>query len=229
MSTFELDVYWAERGADGEAGGDPAVASHVAGCARCQAYLSSLDALEARAPAVPRVSSVRPRARSNRALWALPVTGALAAAAAVGLYVHGRNLESDHYVGIKGTPAVQVLVHRGQATRIWDGHSPLHPGDALALRVACEGLKRVVVASPGGTSGDGHWGRLSDVACPAGDDPLPFTLQVDSEPGDEKLAVVLTQDSIDDPTLQKAIDEERHAQDVWVVRYVMPKETETDR
>jgi hypothetical protein len=128
-------------------------------------------------------------------------------------------------VGIKGTPAVQLLLHRDHDTRLWDGHSPLHPGDALALRVACEGLKRVVVATPG----PGGWIRLSSDACPTGDDPLPFTLQVDSEPGDEKLAVVLSQDELDDGTLQKAIAETRRSADTWVLSFVMPKETEKNR
>jgi hypothetical protein len=91
--------------------------------------------------------------------------------------------------------------------------------------VACEGLKRVVVAAPAPTG----WARLSSVGCPTNDDPLPFTLQVDDEPGDEKLAVVLSQDELDDDTLQKAIAETRRTADVWVLSYVMPKETEKNR
>jgi len=90
------------------------------------------------------------------------------------------------------------------------------------MRVACEGLKRVVVATPGASG----WGPLSSTACPVGDDPLPFTLQVDSEPGDEQLAVVLSQDELDLETLRKAIAETRRSADVWVLSYVMPKETE---
>jgi len=222
VSMFELDVFWAERAAG--AGGDVAVAAHVAGCARCQAYLASLDAFQLPEPMAPRAPSARARARSLRA-WSFAAAGALAAAAAVTLFVHGRAAQNDGYVGIKGTPAVQVLLHRGQQTRVWDGHAPLHPGDALALRVACEGLKRVVVAAPAASG----WARLSEGACPASDEPLPFTLRVDDEPGDEKLAVVLSQDAVDDEALQKAITDERRAADVWVVRFVMAKETENDR
>src|SRR5580704_14012677 len=146
----------------------------------------------------------------RRARDARPVAGAVAMAAAAAFVVRGQLSETDRYVGIKGTPAVQLLVHRDRDTRLWDGRSPLQPGDALALRVACEGLKRVAVASPG----PGGWARLSTAACPVHDEPLPFTLQVDSEPGDEKLAVVLSQEDLDDEGLRRAIAESRRAADV---------------
>jgi hypothetical protein len=214
VSAFALDVYWAEGRS-----GDATLAAHVAGCDRCSAYLASLDGL-AQSSVLPALPA-RPAKRDGvvRLAWALPT--ALALAAGVALYLHARPQPGDGYVGIKGTPAVQLLLHRDRDTRLWDGHSPLHPGDALAVRVACEGLKRVVVATPG----DSGWSPLSSTACPAGDDPLPFTLQVDSEPGDEKLAVVLSQDELDLDTLQKAIAETRRTADVWVSSFVMPKET----
>jgi hypothetical protein len=218
VSTFELDVYWASGRS-----GDATVAAHVADCDRCRAYLASLDALAESGPAIAFPSPQR-RAPAPRRAWAI-AAGALALAAGLALYVHGGPPANDGYVGIKGTPGVQLLLHRDHDTHLWDGHSPLHPGDALALRVACEGLKRVVVATPGPSG----WARLSSTTCPAGDDPLPFTLQVDSEPGDEKLAVVLSQDELDDATLQKAIAETHRSADVWVLSFVMPKETENNR
>jgi len=214
VSTFALDVYWAQGRS-----GDATLDAHVAGCERCSAYLASLDGL-AQSSVLPALPS-RPAKRGGGRTWVLPLAGALALAAGLAMYVYSRPQPRDGYVGIKGTPAVQVLLHRDRDTRIWDGHAPLHPGDALALRVACEGLKRVVVATPG----ESGWSPLSSTACPAGDDPLPFTLQVDSEPGDEKLAVVLSQDELDLDTLQKAIAETRRSADVWVSSFVMPKET----
>jgi hypothetical protein len=120
---------------------------------------------------------------------------------------------------------VQVLVHRGNETKIWDGRSPLYPGDALAFRVACEGLRRVAVAAPSETG----WARLSGAECPAKEEALPFTLEVDAEPGDERVAVVLSREEIDDKTLQKSIEEARRGGAVWVVSFVMPKETENQR
>ncbi len=222
VSTFALDVFWAS----GRTGNVP-LENHVAGCERCRAYLASLDALGA--ASVPPVTerAVRPATRRR---WALPAAAsALAVAAGVALFAGGRAQEESPgtapYVGVKGTPAVQLLVHRDRETRIWDGRSPVRAGDALALRVACEGLKRVTVAAPG-TSG---WGRLSSAECPSHDDPLPFTLLVNDEPGAEKLAVVLTRGEIDDDELGKAIAESRRAADAWVVTFVLPKETEINR
>jgi len=216
VSTFALDVFWASGRS-----GDAALESHVAGCDRCRAYLASLDALAETGPALPALAPSKGGAA--RRSWAGPVVGALALAAGVALALALRDKPS--YVGIKGTPAVQLLLHRDRDTRVWDGHSPLRPGDALALRVACEGLKRVVVATPGASG----WVRLSSTGCPTSGDPLPFTLQVDEEPGDEKLAVVLSQDDLDDDTLQRAIAETRQTADTWVLSYVMPKETEKNR
>jgi hypothetical protein len=219
VSTFALDVYWASGRS-----GDAALESHVAGCDRCRAYLASLDAIAETGPALP--SPAPSKIGATRRSWPVAVTGALALAAGIALAFALRDRPvPDGYVGIKGTPAVQLLLHRDRDTHVWNGHSPLHPGDALALRVACEGLKRVVVATPGPSG----WVRLSSTGCPVHDDPLPFTLQVDDEPGDEKLAVVLSQDELDDDTLQKAIAETRQTADTWVLSYVMPKETEKNR
>jgi hypothetical protein len=216
VSTFALDVYWVSGKQ-----GDPSLDVHVASCERCRDYLAGLDAVAATSPSVSMPVARSPsRGRASR--WALPVAGALALAAVVTLLVRGRPPESDGYVGIKGTPAVQVLLHRNNDTHLWDGHSPVHPGDALALRVACEGLKRVAVATPG--PGEG-WVRLSSLGCPAHDEPLPFTLQVDDRPGDEKLAVVMSQEELDEDALQKAIADTRRTADIWVVSYVFTKET----
>ncbi len=216
VSTFTLDVYWAQGRS-----GDATLDAHVASCERCRAYLASLDGLAQNGPTLPALAALpSKRVRPIERRWVLPLVGSLSLAAGLALFVYSRP-PSERYVGIKGTPAVQVLLHRDRDTRIWDGRSPLRPGDALALRVACEGLKHVVVATPG----ESGWSPLSSTACPAGDDPLPFTLQVDSEPGDEKLAVVLSQDELDLATLQKAIAETRRSADVWVSSFVMPKET----
>jgi hypothetical protein len=215
VSTFALDVFWASGRS-----GDAVLEAHVASCSPCRGYLASLDALGA-GPA-PRLAPLPPPVRRR---WALPVAATLAMAAAFAVIARPRGAEEPGYVGAKGTPAVQLLVHREHDTHIWDGRAPVHPGDALALRVACEGLRWVTVASPGPSG----WARLSESACPGRDEPLPFTLHVNDAPGDEKLAVVLSPRAIDDATMQAAIAEPQRVPDVWVVSMMLPKETETDR
>lgn len=126
------------------------------------------------------------------------------------------------YVGIKGSPAVQLLVSRGGTASIWDGHAPVHPGDALAIRVACEGLSRVAVA---GWAASG-WARLKDGGCPASPAPLPFTLVVDGEPGNERFAVVLSKQALDDGALASAARETARTADLWTVRFDLPKTKE---
>jgi hypothetical protein len=234
VSPFALDVYFASGKT-----GDPALRDHVEGCARCQAYLASLDALAT--PPVPRVdraalradaSSERPaRKLAGKRAWHLPLAGIAALAAGAALMLRAARDQPhspDRYVGIKGTPAVQVLVHRGTDTHVWDGRAKVRPGDALALRVACEGLGRVAVAAPGA---DG-WSRLTAAECTEQTEQgeaLPFTLRVDDAPGDERLAVVMSQAPLDDAALKRAIEEGRRGADVWVVSFVMPKELEGDR
>jgi hypothetical protein len=144
----------------------------------------------------------------------------LALAASVLLLVRAGN--DGAYVATKGTPAVQLLVHRDEepsGTRVWDGRSPVQPGDRLALHVACEGRKRVTVAAPGKAG----WQRLSEVPCPESGDPLPFTLVVDDEPGDEQLAVVLSEAGLDDAAMAEAIGHTERTGETWVVKLVLPK------
>jgi hypothetical protein len=223
LSTFALDVYWASGR------GDPTLEEHVTACARCLAYLARLEELAQSGPRVPVPAAhvpVRDATERPKRRWALPsaLGAGLALAAGLVLLVRGRPVE-PRYVGLKGTPAVQVLVHRQADTWIWDGRTAIRPGDALALRVACEGLDHVAVASPGAAG----WGRITDVECPVEGAPLPFTLVVDGAPGDEQLAVVLSRDALDDDSLRGAIGESRRTADVWVAGFVLPKETGNER
>jgi hypothetical protein len=239
LSTYALDVYAASGRPR-----DAALEAHLAGCARCRAYLAGLDALAAvdasptwpatpiapTAPIAPIAPTVTPASdapiapitRARRGRWVRSAAAAVALAAGVALFVSGRPEAVTRYVGVKGTPAVQVLVHRERETRIWDGRAPVRPGDVLALMVACEGLGRVAVASPGAT----EWERLSDAACPNQGTPLPFTLVVDRELGDERVAIVFSREEMDDKMLRRAIAQHQRTSDVWVVDLVFTKEVD---
>jgi hypothetical protein len=215
VSTFELDLHWADGCPPGGA-----LAAHVEDCVRCSAYLESLRATARDAQLVtpPPARIERPPSSNVKRWTGLAAAGVLAMAASIVLVMKGA--PRDHgYVATKGTPAVEILVHRGQDTWIWDGRSPIRGGDTLALRVACEGMGRVAVAAPEG----GHWERLSETECPLAAEPLPFTLRVDDQPGDEKLAVVLSQSTLDAPRLEHAITEAQQTGEVWAFRFVLPK------
>jgi hypothetical protein len=237
FSSFELDVHFVEP--------DPAIAEHVAACDRCGAYLAELEALApsreglprlealapphedgAPAPAAPsaRPASGRgPAARPDRGRFgrAAPIAGALALAAAVALYVRWRGGEGAEYLAMKGTPAVQLLVRSGGATRVWDGHSPVRSGDAIAISVACERLEHFVVT----TDGPAGLARLSEGPCPKSPSPLPFTLVVDDQPGREHFAVTLARRRLGDEPLREHVRGGTRDRDVWVTAFDLPKES----
>ncbi len=219
VSAFALDVFWASGRPR-----DSAIEEHIARCGRCRAYLAMLDALRDAGPSTaPPLPSALPSSRPRSgARWGWLAAGAVALAAGVSLFLARGYRATTRYVAAKGVPGVQVLVHREGGTHVWDGRSPVRPGDSLALRVACEGLEHVAVASPGPT----EWARLSNGACPRQGEPLPFTLVVDAEPGDERLAVVLSREQMDDRGLRRAIAEAQRTADVWVADFILPKETD---
>jgi hypothetical protein len=223
-SSFELDTYFAsldERhaGADDDARGE--MAAHIAACTTCAAYLQQLRALAASNRAAPATAGRGGVWRRARRL-AAPAATVLALAAGALFYVRSRPAKDDTaYVGVKGMPAVQVLVRSGGQTRIWDGTSSVRPGDALAMHVACERLAHVTVASPGRTG----LVRLHDDECPATPGPLPFTLRVDDQAGREEVVVVLSAKRLDDVALSEAVRAGARRADAWVTTFAFNKET----
>jgi hypothetical protein len=211
-SAFTLDVHWASAGPK-----DPAIEAHVRDCLACRAHIEELDSLASVCPPVwpkaARAPSAGPRVRSRWARAALPALAAVALGGA--LFLAQTRDGAQQYVGLKGTPAVQVLVSAEGRTRIWDGRMPVRPGDVLALRVACEGLSHVVVSSPAA--------RVYAGTCPAEPGVLPFTLIPDDEPGDEQVNVVLSRRPLDPRALAGAIATEMRSEDVWVVRLTLAK------
>ncbi len=215
VSTLDLDAYFAS--------GQPAntsVSDHVGACVRCRAYVASLEHMAEEGLAL------RPRPPRSRPRWLAPALSAAAIAVAAGmiLFVRGRP-DSLDYVGTKGTPAVQLLVHRGGDTWVWDGRTPVAPGDAVAVQVACEGLDRVTVVAKGPAGLE----RVKEVDCPVGKGALPFTLVVDDAPGAESFAVVLSRGPISDSELRGAVAENRRAGGVWVDAFLLPKAVGADR
>jgi len=221
LSMFELDLYFATQASDAR------IEEHVASCERCSGYLAELEVLQKGVPSVrgaasetfPRRSPARRSPARSRAL-ALSLAAIAGLSAVTALLVVPRAPDVP-VVAVKGGPAVQLLVRRGEETRPWDGSSPLRAGDALGLRVVCEEFARVAVAS-----GDAHerWSQLSEGACPPAGAALPFTLLVDDAPSAEHLAVVFSKSTLAGPALGQAIEARRLDAQVWVTRFELVKE-----
>lgn len=217
LSMFELDLYFATQASDAR------IEEHLTSCERCSAYLTELDAQQASAP-LPAMPGAEARSRRSRprAIRLTLAAGLAVLGAAIALLVMSRESEPPA-VAVKGSPAVQVLVQRGEETRTWDGSSPVQPGDALGLRVACEEFRHVAVAVASGEA-RGRWSHLSQGVCPPAGEALPFTLVVDDEPGSERLAVVFSRSRLDPRALDEAIEARRLDADAWVTRFELDKE-----
>jgi hypothetical protein len=206
VSSFELDVYFASGEDEGDREG--ATARHVAECARCRAYLEGLEAL----------SALPPPARTRRRLW-IPAVATLALAAGIALFVSRERSRTEelNYVGTKGSPAAQILIRSAGQVRVWDGASPVRPGDALAVHVACEEFSYVTVATE-------SVARPWEGPCATTPSTLPFTLVVDDQPGREHFNVVLSRARLTDEGLRAAIVGETRGRNVWTISFDFVKE-----
>jgi hypothetical protein len=202
-STFALDLYWAAPGTR-----DLELEQHLRGCDHCRSYVEHLGALD-RQP-------IATRARPKRS-WFV-IAAALAFALVILVVAWPRHLAAPT-VAIKGEPGVQVLVHRGAETTVWDASQPLRARDALALRVACDAMTHVAVLVPD----QAGWRLAFDGACQAG--VLPFTLVVDDQPGVEQTAVVVSQTPLDATALQRAVEQQTRTAAIWTTRFTFTKES----
>lgn len=227
VSIFELDLHFVTGGSDAR------IEAHVSGCRQCSAYLSALGGLQAGAalpalpqrPASPGSGAPAGAQPSRPRRLGLLLGAALSVLAAVTTRLVSRDDEPPA-VAVKGGPAVQLLVRRGDQTRAWDGTSRVRPGDALGLRVACDDFRRVAVAAF--SHERAGWQRISDEACPreagAAAAALPFTLVVDDTPGRERFAVVFSPEPLDEHVLGLAIERRRLDAGAWVARFELDKE-----
>jgi hypothetical protein len=211
---------------------DPELARHLEKCPRCRSYLVALDVIDGR-PA----SSVRHKAPSAWR-WIVPVGATVAVAAGVFFAFADPDGEDE---SLRGVPSVQLFVNRGDQTSLWNGSAAVQAGDVLSLRIGCEGMAHVTVASTGGWSArpgappgpvvaGEAWSRLHEAGCPGVPSvPLPFTLTVDDEPNSRPFVVVLSRSPLDDAALQRAATNGARAGDVWTFRFDLPREVTSTR
>ncbi|MEO6772465.1 MAG: hypothetical protein ABI437_05425 [Kofleriaceae bacterium] len=205
-STFALDLYWAAPDTR-----DPDLEQHLATCERCHAYVDHLAAID-------RPIEVRARPKRPKRSW-LPTLLATALAIALVIVVLAWPGHRAPRIAIKGEPGVEVLVHRGAETVVWNTSLRVRAHDALALRVACEGMARVSVLVPDATG----WHLAFEGSCQ--DEVLPFTLVVDDQPGVEQISVVLSQSQLDVDAVQRATALETRSAALWTTRFTFAKET----
>ncbi len=224
LSPFALDAYFSEQKSDVE------IEGHLGSCESCAAYVANLRRLDGednkrflRRPlqATSRVGRPGRDANARRFVAISSAVGTLALAAGFVLFLRHRQVE-DTYVGIKGLPAVQVIVKSDLGTRVWDGASPVFPGDALALEVACEDMSFVTVATE--DEGTRKVGRLSEGPCPKNAAPLPFTLVVDEQRGPEHFSVVMSHVHLEDDVLAASVRERTRKDGIWVTAFTFQKE-----
>lgn len=191
--------------------------SHLASCARCQRALEAIQAARAHfeAAVLPRtMDMVEQRARRrfwHRSLARWSLLPALAAAAALVLVVHGRDVPSapEPELGIKGAATLRVFVQRsGRGVQVRDGDR-LAPGDQIRFVVQPGGARYVLVASVDGTGNatiyfpyDGREsGRIAD-------DPrieLPGSIVLDAAAGPERIYALFSREPVRAETVKRRL------------------------
>ncbi len=172
--------------------------AHIDGCSACREYLVSLRTPPGEAELSAIYERIAKRASPARASgWAWLGGGAAAAVALVLLVVLNPQPTMPverPYVGVKGSSSVWIYVRRGAETTLWNGQSPLFAGDRLRLKVNPGQLQRVEVYSTKDPSAPEllYAGKLT----PGESMTLPDAWEVDTEPGDERLLLVFSNEPV---------------------------------
>lgn len=232
-SDFALDAF--RLGLDG------APAGHVAGCARCTAWLGAQAQLEADVAHlwVPAA----PRPRTARSFWRYLGLGLPVAAAAAAVLLLARPRPPTETA--KGAAAsFEVARSRGGVV------SWLSPGDDLAAHDAIrlfvnrhDPSDRYVLA--GSVDGSEQLARFypmdgqgCSVPLPAAGEALDGSIAIDEAPGPERLVVLVSHEPLCWPVVGEvvrgfalgvALPAELAADGVHATRLVVPKRPETDR
>lgn len=228
-SDFALDAF--RLGLDG------APAAHVAGCARCTAWLAAQGQLEA------DVAHLWVPAPPSRRFWRYLAVGLPAAAAAALLLVIARPRPPTETA--KGAPAAVEIARSRAGVVSW-----LSPGDDLAAADAIRVFanrhdpsdRYVLVGSVDGTEQLAHFYPMDAQGCsvplPAAGEALDGSIAIDEAPGPERLVVLISHEPLCWPkvgeaardfALGAALPAELVGNGVHASRLVVPKRSEADR
>lgn len=128
--------------------------------------------------------------------------------------------EHEAYVGVKAaSPMVWAYVKRGEDTFLWDGSTKVLPGDLLRLKVDATNHAHI---SAFGRDASGDWQSLW--AGPAGKGPttLPVAWQIDSQPGDERILLVLSNEVVRSEDVNELRGKSPNSR-WWKTELVLPK------
>jgi hypothetical protein len=209
-------------------------ATHLEGCERCRAHLRTLEAPVPIPPWARELANTPKPGWRFWTKWRLPMAGLVPVAFAALLLavviprlhlVHpsGELSEETASLGDKGVPAVMLHIARGEQISLWDGQSPVQPGDKLQLEVNGEGFGYVQVAAGKGAKAQVLYAGPLD---PKRSTLLPTSWRVDAEPGNEELEVVMSRGPLTPEELEAALSTPRRDRTLWTTTLVLPKSKE---
>jgi hypothetical protein len=191
---------------------DEATAAHAATCPECTAHL---NAVKVQLPVPTWVQGVDVPRRGQ--LWRLAfAVAAMATVAVIGFVVPGRVPAGPPAVTPKGTPEVQVWVNRSGHAAVWDGVTPLHPGDMVRFDIASGGYSHLTVAE----LADGQLATVLHSAPVATREASP-AWRVDDVGTREEIAVLLSNGPLSEEEVRAAL-KSRGA--IWTKQWLFPKE-----
>jgi hypothetical protein len=189
---------------------DAQAATHADGCAECSAHL---NAVKVQLP-VPRWVGEIEAAPRTRGIWRLVFAAvAMMIVAVIGVLATPR----APAVQAKGAPDVQVWVNHAGHVAVWDGKTPLQPGDSVRFDIASAGYSHLTVAEL-------QDGRVYQVLHSADVGPREATpaWSVDDQGSREEIGVVLSNGPLGDAALQAGLQGQGG---VWSKSWVFPKES----
>jgi hypothetical protein len=201
---------------------DPAAAPearrHLASCPSCAqrlaeiekaraAYLAAFPAdgfarqVAARAQRASREPAIEP---SSRRRWFAGFGTLALAAGAIALFA----LRPTDEIRLKGGPASwQVVAKRGERTWPLTDGATLRPGDRLAFTytLAQDRFFLLLGVDDGGTVSQYGGADGAPLRLARGSGPLPFAIELDERPGEERLFAVFSPAAIDGATAKRAL------------------------